>query len=287
MHTNAEQPTASARRLTDGHPDIERLATIQFMNRLDQREDHRPTIQRLVTYLGRLVDLERIRKILVVGCGPAPYTIRILRELGFEAFGVEPVVDFVKRAREYLSDEQGVMVGAAESIPTPDASVDLVMCESVVEHIESCRLSFSEFYRVLRPGGLLWITTTNRHRFSLTGRNGEFRVRFFNWLPRLVQECYVFQQLHYRPELANYTSRPAVHWFSYADLCAVGREAGFAQFYSIIDLVNVSDPTIARSWLRRFLVRRIQRSAWLRALALTQAPGSIVMLKRPVAHSSD
>jgi len=35
-------------------------------------------------------------------------------------------------------------------------------------------------------GGIAYITTTNRLRFSLRGDNGEYNVRFFNWLPRVV-----------------------------------------------------------------------------------------------------
>ena len=48
----------------------------------------------------------------------------------------------------------------------------------------------------------------------------------------------MFQMLHYEPQLANYNARPAVHWFSFPDLCRLGREAGFAQFYSPLDLID-------------------------------------------------
>jgi len=127
--------------------------------------------------------------------------------------------------------------------------------------------------------------TTNRQRISLTGENGEYNVPFFHWLPRSVQESFVFLHLHYRPSLANYTQRPAVHWFSYADLCALGRQAGFAQFYSPLDLRRRSDVPLTANPVKRLLLQSrlleaIQRSAWLRALALTQLGSNIVMLKR-------
>jgi hypothetical protein len=135
-------------------------------------------------------------------------------------------------------------------------------------------------YRVLAPGGVLCVTTTNRHRFSLDGSNGEFNVPFYNWLPRLLKESYVFQHLHYQPKLANYTARPAVHWLSYADLCERGRDAGFAQFYAIVDLMRITDPSIAKSGLRRFVLPMLQQHPWLRSLALTQIGHAIFMLKR-------
>ena len=105
--------------------------------------------------------------------------------------------------------------------------------------------------RVLVPGGIVFVQTTNRLRISLTGANGEYNVRYYNWLPRLVKESYVFLHLHYRPSLANYTERPAVHWFSYTDLCALGREVGFAQFYSPLDLRRRTDEPLTRNPVKR------------------------------------
>ena len=104
-------------------------------------------------------------------------------------------------------------------------------------------------YRTLRPGGTLYLTTVNRHRI---GPNNEFNVPLYNWMPRLVKECYVYRHLHYDPRLANYSPRPAVHWWSYADLCEIGRMAGFAEFYCVFDLVDENDPGVQKSFLRRF-----------------------------------
>ena len=91
----------------------------------------------------------------------------------------------------------------------------------------------------------------------------------------------MFQHLHYEPRLANYATIPAVHWFTYDDLCARGREAGFSRFYSILDLLWPDDPPVRRSWLRRALLARAQRNPWLRAAALTQYGNTIMMLKAP------
>lgn len=41
----------------------------------------------------------------------------------------------------------------------PDASFDVVLCTEVLEHLHSPHLAIAEFARVLRPGGLLLLTT--------------------------------------------------------------------------------------------------------------------------------
>ena len=107
----------------------------------------------------------------------------------------------------------------------------------------------------------------------------EFRIPFYCWLPPLVKECYVFKQLHYDPRLANYATRPAVHWFTYSGLCKLGRDAGFAQFYSKIDLADLSSDYAKRGALRRMAIKLARRSPWFRAMVLSQM-GHIIMWKR-------
>jgi hypothetical protein len=134
-------------------------------------------------------------------------------------------------------------------------------------------------FRVLVPGGLAFITTTNRH----SPRQFEFNVPLYNFLPAIVKESFVYLHLHFSPKLANYTERPAVHWYSYAQLCRLGRAAGFAQFYSPLDLVEAQDPPLRTSAVKRAVLARVQHNAWLRAIALTftRFGGTIAMLKRP------
>lgn len=219
------------------------------------------------------------RKVVVIGCGPRPETIRELASMGFNVIGVEPVGEAVRQASNYLEGIAKVVKGTAEQIPLPDGAQTLVLMESVLEHVDSASKSLAEAYRILKPGGVLFIRTTNRTRFSLTGVNWEYRVRFFNWLPRMVQESYIFNQLHYHPELASYSSRPAVHWFTFPDLCNRGRDVGFARFYSPYDLLNLSkcqDNPGLGSKIRCWLHRR----PWLRALIVSQMTGDIFMWKR-------
>jgi len=273
------------RKLAEGYPDLERLAFEQFVTSQQAKPDDTPRVEWLLRLLGRLVALDGPQTMCVIGCGPVPQPIRILRRMGYTVTGVEPVPLFVKAAGEYLEDPSAVVQGAAESIPLPSESQDVVIFDNVLEHVESPLVSLTEIFRVLKPGGITYLTTTNRHRISLVGNNAEYKVRFYNWYPPLLKESYIFRHLHYEPRLANFTERPAVHWFSYADLCAVGRLAGFAQFYSPLDLRTRSDARSSRNPLKRWLLggwplEAIQRNPLLRSVALTQLGGEIIMLKR-------
>lgn len=273
------------RKLSEGYPNLDELAVDYFVRTQSDRPDDTARILRVLKLVDRLIAIPSGASMCVIGCGPVPRTLKVLRESGYRAVGVEPIPEFVTRARDFVGDQESVLAGAAECLPMPDTSMDVVFLESVLEHVESPQKSLSELYRVIRPGGVAYVATTNRLRFSITGNNAEFRVPFLNHFPRLLQESYVFAHLHYRPALANFTRRPAVHWFSYADLCALGRQAGFAQFYSSIDLRRPEDEVLTRNPVLRLLrtgpfFKLLQRNPWLRSLALTQIGSDIFMWRR-------
>jgi ubiquinone/menaquinone biosynthesis C-methylase UbiE len=264
------------RPLASGYAGLEEAGVAYFAAHQPERPETDKLIWNLRVLLG---DCEKPRRVAVVGCGPKPAMLRDLLSRGVDAIGVEPVEGLLESARAHLGEPNRAVLGAADALPFQDNELDVVLLESVLEHVEAVDATLCEAFRVVKPGGVLYVVTTNRYRFSASGHNGEFRVPFFNWFPRLVKEGYVFKHLHYKPTLADFTPRPAVHWFTYADLCWHGRQAGFAQFYSLVDLLDEKAPAVLRSRLRRMALP--QYNPWVRALVLTQFGGSIFMLKRP------
>ncbi len=277
--TAIQWPAYAERKLAQGYPEIERLGGEYFSGHQSTTSDVLKTMQRI----GRLVELNEHSKVLVIGCGPNPQAIKVLLDAGFIASGVEPVGYHVEAAARFLGATGLVTLGTAENLQVEDESQDAVIMESVLEHVDSAHKSLAEAFRVLRPGGVLYVSTTNRWRFSPTGHNGEFNVAFYNWLPAVVKESYVFRHLHYDPYLANYTPRPAVHWFGFADLCAFGRQAGFGAFYSFLDLIDeTSDHSVASHPAKSWIVRNVRQHPWFRALVLSQLAGTTVFMYKRV-----
>jgi SAM-dependent methyltransferase len=85
-------------------------------------------------------------RVLDVGCGPKPYFPF------FEPFASEYVgVDIDNPAAE--------LEGAAEDLPVPDGSFDVVLCTQVLEHALDPALAVSELSRVVAPGGRVLAST--------------------------------------------------------------------------------------------------------------------------------
>jgi SAM-dependent methyltransferase len=96
-------------------------------------------------------DLAGLR-VLDLGAGTGKLT-RLLATLGGEVTAVEPDAAMLGQLRQWLPGVRALS-GAAEAIPLPDGSVDLVLCGQAMHWFDMSR-AIPEIARVLVPGGVL------------------------------------------------------------------------------------------------------------------------------------
>ncbi len=93
-----------------------------------------------------------------VGSGTGANTARLAATVGpgGSATGVEPnpALREVAARRAQATGSTAVFVdGTAGALPLPDTSVDVLVCERVLQHLDDPDAAVTEFARVLRPGG--------------------------------------------------------------------------------------------------------------------------------------
>lgn len=87
-----------------------------------------------------------------------------------------------------MTPAKGVdIVGKAEAIPFPDASFDSIVCTQVLGDVFELQKAFSEFHRVLTPGGRVLITENLFD--SLHGEPYDFWRFTAHSLRRLAEEA--------------------------------------------------------------------------------------------------
>ncbi len=96
---------------------------------------------------------------LEIGAGTGYFTLNLLQAGAIRratATDISPgMLATLERNAERLGLEVQTAAAEAEVLPFPDRSFDLVFGHAVLHHIPDLRQAFSEFARVLRPGGTL------------------------------------------------------------------------------------------------------------------------------------
>ncbi|RMF92921.1 MAG: class I SAM-dependent methyltransferase [Candidatus Schekmanbacteria bacterium] len=104
--------------------------------------------------------LDKCSILLDAGCGSGDYWQgRESRFLGKKVIGIDI-------SRESIAENKIISIGAEgnlSQIPLKDESVQLIICRSVFEHLTEPQSVWSEFARILKPGGYVIISTQNKY----------------------------------------------------------------------------------------------------------------------------
>jgi SAM-dependent methyltransferase len=134
--------------------------------------------------------------LLDVACGSGGPTLRIAAKTGCNVVGIDINEQGIEAAREQAKDlgltgqAKFEVIDGSKSLQFEEASFSGLICVDAVNHIPRREIVFSDWYRVLEPGGRLVFTDP----ITITGplTNEEIRIRssigFFLFVPYSVNE---------------------------------------------------------------------------------------------------
>ena len=127
---------------------------------------------------GGVVELEHLHRykfalkyalgkdVLDIACGEG-YGCRLLAEIANKVVGVDLDADAIRHAKNaYRDDNIDFHVGDCIKIPLPDQSIDLVTSFETIEHHNQHQEMMLELKRIMKPDGILIISTPNRIYFE-------------------------------------------------------------------------------------------------------------------------
>jgi len=111
-------------------------------------------------------------RVLAVGFGSGEFLV-LAREVGWDVCGVDIDPVCVEAARQKGLD---VHQGGTEVFVGESQCFDVIVLSHVIEHVHNPRKTLEDCFRLLKPGGRLWLDTPNIH-----GLGHEYFGRY--WLP--------------------------------------------------------------------------------------------------------
>ena len=179
---------------------------------------------------------ERVLDVADIGCGAGTQSM-IWAEAGHSVHALDvndPLVQLGRDRAAKAGHTIDFRVGSATDLPWADDSMDVCIALELLEHVADWEGCLREFVRVVRPGGVLFLTTTNQ----LCPIQAEFNLPLYSWYPSRLKRHFETLALTTRPELANFARYPAVNWFTFYGLRSYLGARGFRSMdrFDIMDL---------------------------------------------------
>lgn len=123
-----------------------------------------------------------------VGCSGGTIAAR-LRQAGADVVGLDIDEPGIGKAASRYGGVGGPAFVCADSmaVPLADASVDVVVCNHIYEHVVSPEALVAELRRVVRPDGVVYLGLGNRWGIV----EPHYRLPFLSYLPRHLADRYV------------------------------------------------------------------------------------------------
>lgn len=217
--------------------------------------------------------------VLDVGCN-AGTQCAVWAELGHRVHGLDinqPLLDLARRRAKEKDVAIDFQLGSATALPWPEQSMDVCIALELLEHVSDWEGCLREFKRVLRPGGIMFLTTTN----ALCPKQSEFNLFGYSWYPAPLKRHFERLAFTTNPALANYAKFPAVHWFTPYSLKAELGKDGFTCL-DRFDLVDVSK----KGAISQLVIRSVRAVPLLRLLGFICTSGTLVLGIKPMASQT-
>jgi len=243
-------------------PEISRYIEIHKDIKL---EDHKNTFNVMLERIKRFKGIDKNTKILEIGTGTGYFPLLCKKE-GINCKGLEispQLIGFAQRLGQKYGIEPDIELGNIEEADIGTSEYDVIIAESVFEHVEHWQKGLKRIFDALKPGGLLLFVSTNK--FAL--KSGEYNFPLYGWLPDKWR--YLLRKYRQGEDIMKLGID--FHQFTYIQLRRFFYNLGFSK---VLDWIEFIDPDVLAhpTLLKKILLKTLKRAKPLKSLALFFSP---------------
>lgn len=249
----------------------------EFVDYYREQSDKQETWDHFERIYAGLIALHRdllagkILRFADIGGGSGTFS-RVVASHGHKSVCIDLNEPLIEIGRKRAADENldiEFHIASATNIPLDDQSMDVCIVAELLEHIEDWEACLNEVSRITKPGGAILLSTTN----AMCPVQSEFNLPMYSWYPAPLKRHFVKRAQSDRPDLANYATYPAFHWFTFYSLRAALAQRGFTEFYDRFDL------SLARkeNGKKRLVYKLITSTPFARFFAYFLTSGSTIV----------
>ncbi len=228
-------------------------------------EDYLDEWQMIISRIQKFKLIHSNTRILEIGSGTAWFLILCKQNgISCEGLDISPhLVEYAKAFANRYNIELDLKLGNVESADIGCDKFDVIIANSVFEHVKKWQQGIKRVFRALKTGGLFYFTSTNKFSFI----QGEHDIPFYSWLPN---------KLRYQLRL-NRNGKDIMKFgidfnqFTYFQLRRFFKDIGFSKVLDALDIIEVHtlrNPTV---W-KKTALRTPQRCGILKPIFLLYFP---------------
>jgi ubiquinone/menaquinone biosynthesis C-methylase UbiE len=136
-------------------------------------------LEHLNRYYFVINQIDLMDKIVIDLASGEGYGSELLAKHAKKVYGIDISQEAIIHAKnKYHSENLEFQIGDATEIPLPDEIADVFVCFETIEHHDKHKEMMEEIKRVLKPNGVLVISSPDKYYFSdLSKLKNEFHIK--------------------------------------------------------------------------------------------------------------